>query len=93
MRIVSRGELRELLYGYAEDPETGTGFVYEVLPQTITGHVWLLLDEQDRSYYVADEGSFEIVPRSMGAMPGTVTGVYTRFVLPSGSYDAFLVNR
>jgi hypothetical protein len=93
-RIISTGALKGILREHAEEPERGEGFIYVRLPHSVTAQVWETLSEGDRAFYEADHLSFVIDPPKMGEVGSvTRTGRYTRFVLPVGSYDAWMVNR
>lgn len=97
MRIISTGQLRNILVGHVEDLASGVGFKYEPLPPAISTEVWLRLSAEDRACYEPDPNSVVMQPAHFPrAADGnvTVTGYYTRWILPPGSYSAWwLVNR
>jgi hypothetical protein len=92
-RIISTGELKGILREHAENPDEGAGFVYRRIPKSISGHTWGSLSEHDRALYVADPDSVIFDSKLPGEPLGERVGRYTRFVLPPGSYDAWMVSR
>jgi hypothetical protein len=93
VRIVSTGELQQILREHAEDPAKGVGFWYGRLPSVVSGAVWEALSDSDRSLYEPDLDSMTVDPKPVGGTTGVLTGRYQRFVLPPGSYDAWMVSR
>lgn len=94
MRIISTGELQYLLNKFTQNPNEGDGFHYTRLPQSLGRGDWLALDDDSRRYYEPDPESMTVtstLPQADGAV--SLEGIYTRFVLPNGSYDAWVVNR
>jgi hypothetical protein len=86
-RIVSRGVLREILAQHAANPSRLT---YYELPSSVSAKFWESLSPDDREFYVPDPSALVLDP-PVFPTTGTRSGRYTRFVLPPGSYDAWVV--